>query len=65
MKKRDFLKSMAMGIGAALLPTTAWTKQANMKQIRTAHIGVGNMGLEEKLTIINTLLQNYLKVLNT
>lgn len=42
---------MAMGIGAALLPTTAWTKQANMKQIRTAHIGVGNMGLEDLKTI--------------
>ena len=51
MKKRDFLKSMAMGIGAALLPTTAWTKQVDMKQLRTAHIGVGNMGLEDLKTI--------------
>lgn len=52
MKKRTFLKTAAViTTGAALLPAckvqTVGSKTTNLKQLRTAHIGVGNMGLED------------------
>src|SRR5690554_5624575 len=43
MKKRDFLKStVALGL-TALLPSTIWAMSKNGR-LRTAHIGVSNMG---------------------
>lgn len=43
MKKRDFLKtSGALALGA-LLPSSVWALSKNGR-LRTAHIGVGNMG---------------------
>ena len=46
MEKRDFLISVALGFGASLLsgPLRAFgTKET----LRTAHVGVGNMGFED------------------
>lgn len=43
MKKRDFLKSTAALGLTALLPTSVWALSKNGR-LRTAHIGVSNMG---------------------
>lgn len=71
MKKRDFLKSVALGIGGTLLPNTLKAFPGKGKKIRTAHIGVGNMGFEDLKAIashpnviVNALCDvdsNYLK----
>ena len=45
MDKRTFLKTSTLIAGAAVLPM--WSCVSAEKQIRTAHIGVGNMGLED------------------
>jgi predicted dehydrogenase len=46
MNKRDFLKSAATLSSIALLPSGAWAFSED-KRLRTAHIGVGNMGGED------------------
>lgn len=43
MNKREFLKSAAAISSFALLPSGAWAFSED-KRLRTAHIGVGNMG---------------------
>lgn len=43
MNKREFLKSAAAVSSFALLPNATWAFGPN-KKLRTAHIGVGNMG---------------------
>jgi hypothetical protein len=46
MKKREFLKSTASIAVGALLPASLWA-DAKKKRLRTAHIGVGGMGMED------------------
>ncbi len=46
MKKRDFLKTTAIASSLALLPSGMLAFKGN-KRLRTAHIGVGNMGFED------------------
>ena len=46
MNKREFLKSAATLSSIALLPSGAWSFSKE-KRLRTAHIGVGNMGGED------------------
>ncbi len=46
MNKRDFLKSAAALSSFALLPSGVWAF-SQKKRLRTAHIGVGNMGGED------------------
>ena len=46
MNKRDFLKSAALLTTASVLPTSVWAIGQTDK-LRTAHIGVGGMGLED------------------
>ncbi len=46
MNKREFLKSTAALSTFALLPSGAWAYTKD-KRLRTAHIGVGNMGGED------------------
>lgn len=47
MKKREFLKSTALlASSVALLPSATWAFDNN-ERLRTAHIGVGNMGGED------------------
>ncbi len=46
MNKREFLKSAATLSSIALLPAGAWAFSED-KRLRTAHIGVGNMGGED------------------
>ena len=48
MKKRDFLKTSAAAMGAAFLPNKIWNLPLGSQQtVRTAHIGVGGMGMED------------------
>lgn len=46
MNKREFLKSTAILTSASLLPNSLW-KLAKVDELRTAHIGVGGMGMED------------------
>ena len=46
MKKREFLKSIAALSSLAILPSRLFAFPGN-KRLRTAHIGVGNMGAED------------------
>ena len=47
MKKREFLKKTGLGaLGVALLPSFVTAKNFQGR-LRTAHIGVGNMGFED------------------
>ncbi len=46
MTKREFLKNTAALSSVALMPSGLWAFQ-NDKRLRTAHIGVGNMGGED------------------
>lgn len=46
MKKREFLKTAAVASSLALMPSGTWAFSGN-KRLRTAHIGVGNMGFED------------------
>ncbi len=46
MNKREFLKSAAAVSSFALLPSGVWAFSED-KRLRTAHIGVGNMGGED------------------
>lgn len=47
MNKREFLKKTAVASSIALLPNGAWAFPKKDKRLRTAHIGVGNMGGED------------------
>lgn len=47
MEKREFVKLSTMALGASLLPLSSWSRGMSKSVIRTAHIGVGNMGLED------------------
>ena len=46
MKKRDFLKTSATALSVAFLPKASWALPSQQR-VRTAHIGVGGMGLED------------------
>ncbi|NVK83379.1 MAG: Gfo/Idh/MocA family oxidoreductase, partial [Cytophagia bacterium] len=46
MNKRDFLKSAALLTTASVLPTSVWA-MGKADKLRTAHIGVGGMGMED------------------
>lgn len=48
MKKREFLKTMTLAAGATALPLSIWSCASSApKMIRTAHVGVGNMGMAD------------------
>ena len=47
MEKRTFLKSLSLSLGASFLPLSSWSCTDPASGLRTAHIGVGNMGLED------------------
>ncbi|TBW29226.1 Gfo/Idh/MocA family protein [Gramella sp. KN1008] len=48
MKKREFLKITGLATsGILVLPSLSWSKAGIHNRLRTAHIGVGNMGLED------------------
>ncbi len=47
MKKRTFLKTVATASSLAFLPSSIFAFQGRNKRLRTAHIGVGNMGFED------------------
>ena len=48
MNKREFLKKTSLAIGATILPLPNLSCESSTEEmIRTAHIGVGNMGLED------------------
>jgi len=47
MNKREFLKKTAAASSIALLPNGALAFSKKDKRLRTAHIGVGNMGRED------------------
>lgn len=47
MNKREFLKTSAVALGATLLPKKVWGIASNQQIVRTAHIGVGGMGMED------------------
>lgn len=46
MKRRDFIKSTAAFASISFLPSAVWAQVKNGK-LRTAHIGVGGMGLDD------------------
>ena len=46
MNKRTFLKSAATLASTAFMPSFSWPL-SNKNRLRTAHIGVGGMGLED------------------
>jgi hypothetical protein len=47
MNKREFCKLSTLAIGASILPMSGWSTSTKKRMIRTAHIGVGNMGFED------------------
>ena len=47
MHKREFVKISTMALGASLFPMSLWSRGISKSVVRTAHIGVGNMGLED------------------
>ena len=55
MNKREFIKNAATLSSIALLPTGAWAFSKD-KRLRTAHIGVGNMGATDLVAISSHLL---------
>ncbi|WP_323756005.1 Gfo/Idh/MocA family oxidoreductase [Roseivirga sp.] len=46
MNKRDFLKNAAILTSASMLPSSLWAL-GKADKLRTAHIGVGGMGMED------------------
>lgn len=50
MKKRDFLKSTGIFALGAMMPSSIWALSSG-KKLRTAHIGVNNMGYEDLKSI--------------
>lgn len=52
MNKRDFLKKSSLGVmGIALAPSILIKRATAHNRLRTAHIGVGNMGFEDLKSI--------------
>ncbi len=51
MNKREFLKKTAAASSIAMLPNATWAFTKKSKRLRTAHIGVGNMGGEDLAAI--------------
>ena len=47
MKRRDFIKNSAALSSIAFLPSCATSEVSNSGRLRTAHIGVGGMGMED------------------
>lgn len=47
MKKREFIKTASLAIGASVLPLSTWSCVKPDEILRTAHIGIANMGLED------------------
>ncbi len=48
MNKRDFLKKSSLGVvGLTLAPSLIFKKINTHNRLRTAHVGVGNMGFED------------------
>lgn len=47
MKRRNFIKAAAAASTIAILPSCAGSKTTTSARLRTAHVGVGNMGLED------------------
>ena len=47
MKKRDFIKTSSLALGATVLPLSIWSCENPDSILRTAHIGVSNMGFED------------------
>ncbi|MDP4712332.1 MAG: Gfo/Idh/MocA family oxidoreductase, partial [Saprospiraceae bacterium] len=50
MKRRIFIRNSAIALSSSLLPQGLMAAKANQK-LRIAHIGVGNMGLEDLKTM--------------
>lgn len=50
MNKREFLKSTAIIASASVLPSSIWA-YAKDDKLRTAHIGIGGMGMEDLKSI--------------
>ena len=47
MKKREFIKTASLAIGASVLPLSTWSCTKSEQMLHTAHIGIANMGLED------------------
>ena len=47
MNKREFIKTASLAIGASVFPLSTWSCKNSDQVLRTAHIGVANMGLED------------------
>ena len=48
MKKRDFLKISSALVSSSLIPSSLFASLTNKKKrVRTAHIGVGQMGAQD------------------
>ena len=47
MKKREFIKTASLAIGASVLPLSTWSCEKPKQLLHTAHIGIANMGLED------------------
>lgn len=47
MNKREFIKTASLAIGASVLPISTWSCKNSDQVLRTAHVGVANMGLED------------------
>ena len=47
MKKREFIKTASLAIGASVLPLSTWSCAKSEQMLHTAHIGIANMGLED------------------
>lgn len=47
MKKREFLKQSALLFSIPFLPSSLWAMARKKDQLRTAHVGVGNMGMAD------------------
>ena len=47
MKKREFIKTASLAIGASVLPLSTWSCEKPKKLLHTAHVGIANMGLED------------------
>ena len=47
MKKREFIKTASLAIGASVLPLSTWSCAKPEQMLHTAHIGISNMGLED------------------
>jgi len=53
LKRRDFLINSAVLASAATLPSCANGKVVKNTRLRTAHIGVGGMGLKDLMAMVS------------